>query len=180
MTKDHLDLKGFLILLCLTMLWGVNYTAVKIANVGFAPIFNSFLRSSIASACGIVYCLSIKEPLFHRDVRLFHGFIVGLFFGLEFVCIYLGILYTDAARAGILINCSPFAVVVGAYLFLKERLNITKIAGLVLAFVGLYSCPDDRLFLPFLQARALRRGSALRRFRLRSTVMAVRDLSMFC
>ncbi len=139
MTKDHLDLKGFLILLCLTMSWGVNYTAVKISNIGFAPIFNSFLRSSIASACGIMYCLFIKEPLFHRDIRLFHGFMVGLFFGLEFVCIYLGMFYTDAARAGILINCSPFAVVIGAYLFLKERLNITKIAGLVLAFMGLYS-----------------------------------------
>jgi drug/metabolite transporter (DMT)-like permease len=139
MTKDHLDLKGFLILLCLTMLWGLNYTAVKVSNLGFAPIFNAFLRSSIASAFGIVYCLSIKEPLFHRDIRLFHGCIVGLLFGLEFVCIYLGLLYTDSARAGILINCSPFIVAIGAYLFLRERLNITKVTGLVLAFIGLYS-----------------------------------------
>jgi len=139
MTKDHLDLKGFLILLCLTMLWGLNYTAVKVSNLGFAPIFNAFLRSSIASALGIVYCLSIKEPLFHRDIRLFHGCIVGLLFGLEFVCIYLGLLYTDSARAGILINCSPFVVAIGAYLFLRERLNITKVMGLVLAFIGLYS-----------------------------------------
>lgn len=139
MTKEHLDLKGFLILLCLTMLWGLNYTAVKISNAGFAPIFNSFLRSSIASAFGIMYCLSIKEPLFHRDIRLFHGFMVGLLFGLEFVCIYLGMLYTDAVRAGILINCSPFVVAVGAYLFLKEKLNITKITGLILAFIGLCS-----------------------------------------
>lgn len=139
MTKDHLDLKGFLILLCLTMLWGLNYTAVKVSNLGFAPIFNAFLRSSIASALGIVYCLSIKQPLFHRDIRLFHGSIVGLLFGLEFVCIYLGLLYTDSARAGILINCSPFVVAIGAYLFLKERLSITKVTGLVLAFIGLYS-----------------------------------------
>lgn len=139
MTKDHLDLKGFLILLCLTMLWGLNYTAVKVSNVGFAPIFNAFLRSSIASLLGIAYCLSIKQPLFHRDIRLFHGCMVGLLFGLEFVCIYLGLLYTDSARAGIMINCSPFVVAVGAYLFLKETLSITKVAGLVLAFIGLYS-----------------------------------------
>ncbi|HBE44514.1 MAG TPA: EamA/RhaT family transporter [Deltaproteobacteria bacterium] len=139
MAKEHLDLKGFFILLCLTMLWGLNYTAVKISNSGFAPIFNSFLRSSIASAFGIMYCLSIKERLFHRDIRLFHGFMVGLLFGLEFVCIYLGLFYTDATRAGILLNCSPFVVAIGAYLFLKEKLNITKIAGLVLAFIGVYS-----------------------------------------
>ena len=138
MTKDHLDLKGFSILLCLTMLWGLNYTAMKIANTGFAPIFNSFLRSSIASFLGIAYCRSIKEPLFHRDIRLFHGFMVGLLFGVEFVFIYLGLFYTDAARAGIFINCSPFVVAIGAFLFLKEKLGLNKIGGLFLAFAGLY------------------------------------------
>jgi drug/metabolite transporter (DMT)-like permease len=137
-TKDHLDLKGFLILLFLTLLWGCNYPAVKISNLGFSPIFNALLRSSIASVLGILYCLSIKEPLFHRDRRLFHGFVVGMLFGLEFVCIYLGMFYTDAARAGILINTSPFIVALGAYLFLRERLGILKIIGLALAFAGVY------------------------------------------
>ena len=136
--KDHLDLKGFLILVLLTLLWGCNYPAVKISNLGFSPIFNALLRSSIASVLGILYCLSIKEPLFHRDKRLFHGLVVGLLFGVEFVCVYLGMFYTDAARAGILINTSPFIVVLGAYLFLKERLSILRIIGLVLAFIGVY------------------------------------------
>jgi len=120
------------------MLWGCNYPAVKISNLGFSPVFNAFLRSSIASALGIVYCLSIKEPLFHRDRRLFHGFVVGMLFGLEFVCIYLGMFYTDAARAVILVNTSPFIVALGAYLFLRERLGLFKIIGLVLAFIGVY------------------------------------------
>jgi len=137
-TKDHLDLKGFLILLFLTLLWGCNYPAVKISNLGFSPIFNALLRSSIASVLGILYCLSIKEPLFHRDRRLFHGFVVGMLFGLEFVCIYLGMFYTDAGRAVILVNTSPFIVALGAYLFLRERLGILKIIGLALAFVGVY------------------------------------------
>ncbi len=138
MVKDHLDVKGFFILLVLTMLWGLNYPAIKISNLGFSPVFNCFLRSVIASAFGIGYCLYIKEPLFHRDIRLFHGFMVGLFFGLEFICIYIGMKYTDASRAIIFVNCSPFVVVIGAYLFLKEKLTITKIVGLFLAFGGLY------------------------------------------
>jgi drug/metabolite transporter (DMT)-like permease len=136
--KDHLDLKGFFILVLLTLLWGCNYTAIKISNLGFSPIFNAFLRSSIASALGIVYCLSVKQPLFHKDRRLFHGVVVGMLFGLEFVCIYVGMFHTDAARAGILINTSPFVVVLGAYFLLKERLGILRIIGLVLAFVGVY------------------------------------------
>ena len=137
MTKEHLDLKGFFIMVLLTMLWGVNYPAVKIANEGFSPIFNSFLRSSIASFFGIIYCLSIREPFFHRDIRLFHGFMTGVLFGLEFVCIYLGMRFTDSARAVILINMSPFVVVIAAYIFLKEKLTPGKIGGLILAFAGI-------------------------------------------
>ena len=73
---DYVDLKGFLILIVLTMLWGCHYPAVKISNIGFSPIFNAFLRSAIASVLGIIYCIMIKKPLFHRDRRLFHGFIM--------------------------------------------------------------------------------------------------------
>jgi drug/metabolite transporter (DMT)-like permease len=136
--KDYIDMKGFSILLLLTLLWGLNYPAIKISNVGFSPVFNGFLRSVIASALGIIYCIRIKQPLFHRDIRLFHGAVVGLLFGLEFVCIYLGLKYTDAARAVILVNFSPFVVTLGAFLILGEKLNPGKIIGLLLGFGGAY------------------------------------------
>jgi len=138
MVKSHIDLQGLGIILLLTLLWGFNYPAIKVSNVGFSPIFNALLRSVVASVLGVVYCISIKQPLFHRDIRFFHGFVVGMLFGLEFVCIYLGLLYTNASRAAILVNFSPFVVAFGAYLFLKEKLGITKIVGLILAFFGAY------------------------------------------
>jgi len=136
--KNHIDLQGFFIILLLTLLWGFNYPAIKVSNAGFSPVFNSFIRSVVASILGIIYCISIKQPLFHRDIRFFHGFVVGMLFGIEFVCIYVGLSYTNASRAAILVNFSPFIVTIGAYLFLKEKLGITKIAGLILAFIGAY------------------------------------------
>lgn len=136
--KDHVDVTGFSILVLATALWGLNYPAVKIANTGFSPVFNSFLRSAIASVCGIAYCFIIRQPLFHKDIRLWHGFVVGLLFGLEFVCIYWGLMYTDAARAVILVNLSPFVVALGAHFLLGERLSIPKTVGLVLALLGVY------------------------------------------
>jgi len=138
MTKDYIDLRGFITILVLTLLWGLNYPAIKFSNTGLSPIFTTFLRSSIASFFGIVYCIIIKQPLFHKGITLFHGFIVGMLFGLEFVCLYLGMLYTDAARSVIFIYLSPFVVAIGAHIFLKERLNIIKIIGLILAFLGIY------------------------------------------
>lgn len=136
-SKDYLDLKAILVMLVLTGIWGFNYIAVKYSNEGLAPIFTSALRSIIASICGIIYCVSKKEKLFHTDIRLFHGFMVGLLFALEFACIYVGLLHTDASRSIIFVNTSPFIVALGAHFLLKgDRLTVNKIVGLVLAFAG--------------------------------------------
>jgi drug/metabolite transporter (DMT)-like permease len=64
--------------------------------------------------------------------------VVGLLFGLEFACIYFGLLYTDAVRSSVFISLSPFVVAIGAHFFLKgDRLTLIKALGLVLAFGGI-------------------------------------------
>lgn len=136
--KEYLDLTAIVTLIILTLLWGFNYTAIKYSNQGISPVFASALRSIIASICGVIYCLRKGERLFHTDIMLFHGFMVGLLFGLEFACIYLGMFYTDAARSVIFVYLSPFVVAVGAHLFLRgDRLTVLKTMGLVLAFAGI-------------------------------------------
>jgi drug/metabolite transporter (DMT)-like permease len=136
-SRDYLDLKAVVIIVVLTLLWGFHYTAIKYSNEGISPIFASALRSFIACSCGVVYCLYKKQKLFHTDIMLFHGFVVGLLFGLEFACIYFGLLYTDAARSVVFVYLSPFVVAVGAHFFLKnDRLTFLKTLGLTLAFLG--------------------------------------------
>jgi len=138
-SKDYLDLKAVIFLIILTLLWGFNYTAIKYSNQGISPVFASTLRSMIALICGLIYCIRIGEKVFHTDRMLFHGFIAGLLFGLEFACIYFGMLYTDAARSVLFVYMSPFVVAIGAHLFLKgDRLNFLKTLGLVLAFMGIF------------------------------------------
>jgi len=138
-TKDYLDLKAVVILTIVTLLWGFNHPAIKISNQGVSPIFASTLRSIVASICGLIYCLRKGEKVFHKDVMLFHGVMVGLLFGVEFACIYFGLLYTDAARSVLFVYLSPFVVAIGAHFFLKgDRLTFLKILGLVLAFTGIF------------------------------------------
>lgn len=137
--RNYLDLPAVLIMIGLTLLWGFNVTTVKYINRGISPIFASTLRSMIASLCGILYCLQRGEKLFHTNIFLFHGIIVGILFGLEFLCIYLGMVYTDSARATIFINLSPFIVAIGAHFFLKgDQLTYLKMMGLILAFSGVF------------------------------------------
>jgi drug/metabolite transporter (DMT)-like permease len=138
-SRDYLDLEAIILVLILTLLWGFNFSTIKYVNQGISPVFASTLRSVIASICGAIYCIRKKEKLFHTDIRLFHGFIVGLLFGLEFACIYIGMLYTDAARSVLFVYLSPFVVAVGAHFFLKgDRLTLLKIVGLILAFTGIF------------------------------------------
>jgi len=138
-SKDYLDFKAILTIIILTLLWGLNYPAIKYSNQGVSPVFASTLRSIIASIFGIIYCIRKGERLFHTDIMLFHGFMVGLLFGLEFACIYFGMLYTDAARSVVFVYLSPFVVAMGAHFFLKgDRLTFLKILGLVIAFGGVF------------------------------------------
>lgn len=138
-SKDYLDHKAIILIIILTLLWGFNFPAIKYSNRGVSPVFASTLRSIIASICGLIYCLRKGERVFHTDIMLFHGFMVGLMFGLEFACIYFGMLYTDAARSVLFVYMSPFVVAVGAHLFLRgDRLNFLKTLGLVLAFMGIF------------------------------------------
>ena len=138
-SREYLDLTAIITITILTLLWGLNHTAIKYSTQGVSPIFASALRSVIASICGIIYCLRKGERIFHTDIMLFHGFIVGLLFGVEFACIYFGLLYTDAARSVIFVYLSPFVVAVGAHFFLKkDRLTLLKTLGLVLAFSGIF------------------------------------------
>ncbi len=136
-SRDYLDLKAVTIIIVLTLVWGFHYTSIKYSNEGVSPVFASALRSFIACSCGVVYCLYKEQKLFHTDIMLFHGFVVGLLFGLEFACIYFGLLYTDAARSVVFVYLSPFVVAVGAHFFLKgDRLTLLKTIGLILAFLG--------------------------------------------
>ncbi len=137
--KDYLDAKAVLIVLMMTLLWGFNYPAIKYSTQGVSPVFASTLRSIIASICGLIYCLKKEEKLFHKDVMLLHGIVVGLLFGAEFACIYFGLLYTDAARSVLFVYLSPFVVAAGAHIFLKgDRLTFLKTLGLILAFMGIF------------------------------------------
>jgi len=137
--KEYLDLPAILTMVVLTSLWGFNYTAIKMTTEGIAPVFASTLRSLIASIFGVIYCLRKGEKLFHTDIMLFHGFMVGLLFGLEFACMYFGMLYTDAARSVVFVYTAPFVVAIGAHFFLRgDRLTFQKTMGLVLAFIGVY------------------------------------------
>jgi drug/metabolite transporter (DMT)-like permease len=146
---DRLDARAVLVLLACCACWGVNQTAIKVANSGISPVLQAGIRSLLAGA--LVYAWSVARgiPLFERDRTLWPGILAGVLFAGEFVTLYIGLDHTSASRGVVLLYMAPFAVAFGAhYLIPGDRLTTTKIAGLTAALAGLVVAMGEGVFAP--------------------------------
>ena len=72
------------------------------------------------------------------DGTLIPGVAAGLLFGLEFILIFRGLLWTDASRASLFIYTAPFFVVIGSrWLLPGDRFDGWQWLGLALSFAGI-------------------------------------------
>lgn len=147
-TRPAIDGFAAAMMMVLTFSWGLNQVAVKVANVGYNPVFAVLLRSAIACVLVYLWCLHRRIPLFERDTTLVPGIVAGVLFGAEFALIFVGLDYTTAARGALMLNTMPFFVLVGGHFLLGERMNGRRFAGLVLAFAGVVLVFSDELSLP--------------------------------
>jgi drug/metabolite transporter (DMT)-like permease len=125
------------VFLCLT--WGFNQPAIKVAILEGVP---PLLQCAIRSTLGIFIVLGIMQwrglPVWNADGSSTPGIVAGVLFGVEFLLIYRGLLYTTASRAVLFIYLAPFFVVIGArWLFPGDRFGVMQWLGLLLAFVGM-------------------------------------------
>jgi drug/metabolite transporter (DMT)-like permease len=141
--RDAVDLAAASIMVGLTFSWGLNYVAAKISYAGYDPVFVSIARSIVGGLCVLGWCWLRGIRLFEADGSLVSGIIVGVLFGVEFLCLYIGLEYTTVARNTLLVNTMPFWVLIGGHFLLGERINARKLGGLVLAFCGLVAVFSD-------------------------------------
>ena len=76
--------------------------------------------------------------LFERDGTLGAGLLGGALFALEFLLIYLGLVWTTATRAVLFLYLAPFFVVIGSrWLIPGDRFHLSQWFGLLLSFAGI-------------------------------------------
>ncbi len=125
---------ALMVMLCLS--WGFNQISVKLALPDIPPL----MQAAIRSAGGLVIILLVAwfrgVPLFRRDGTLKAGLLAGIFFGVEFILIYRGLVYTTASRAVVFLYIAPFIVALGSKRFLGEALSGLQWGGLALSFAG--------------------------------------------
>jgi drug/metabolite transporter (DMT)-like permease len=122
--------------LCLS--WGFNQVAIKLALPEIPPLIQAAFRSTIGALIVIAWARSRGVALMEADGTLVAGVVAGALFGLEFILIFRGLLWTDASRASLFIYTAPFFVVIGSrWLVPGDRFDRRQWLGLLLSFTGI-------------------------------------------
>jgi drug/metabolite transporter (DMT)-like permease len=138
-SATSLTLTGFLVVLLVCHLWGGSMPTIKVSEHGIPPLVTATGRIAVATLLLLFYARIIKEPVMLPRKNFWHGVLLGVFFGFTMLFLYMGLVFTDAARGTIFYSTKPFWVAVGAHFIMtQDRLNLRKIAGLTLALVGVY------------------------------------------
>jgi drug/metabolite transporter (DMT)-like permease len=122
----------------LSLCWGFNQVAIKVAIHDIPPFLQSAARSVIAAVLVTAWTRWRGIALFERDGTLLAGVAAGALFALEFLLIYPGLLWTTATRAVLFLYLAPFFVVIGSRWFVPgDHFHSSQWFGLSLSFVGI-------------------------------------------
>ncbi len=121
--------------LCLS--WGFNNVAIKLAIHDIPPLIQSSSRSAIAAVIIGIWARLRGITIFKNDGTLAAGFWAGVFFALEFLLIYRGLLWTTATRGVLFVYLAPFFVVIGSRWFIPgDHFDRSQWLGLLFSFIG--------------------------------------------
>lgn len=123
--------------LLVVLLWGLNFTAVKMALSELPPFFFTALRFGIV---GLVLAPFARPRL----EQLPHILGIALTLGVgHFGLLFFGVSGMDAATAALITQLGvPFSVLLAWGIF-HERIGVSRIVGLLLAFAGIALIAGD-------------------------------------
>ncbi|MBM3184451.1 MAG: O-acetylserine/cysteine exporter [Chlamydiae bacterium] len=123
----------FLFLFFLICIWGVSFTASKIALQTLPPIFLCFLRFALSS---IPFIFFVKRPPIALIKLALYGFLMfALQFSLLFSAMKAGI---TPALASVLLQCQAFFAIGLGIFFLKESYRLSQTIGALTSFLGIF------------------------------------------
>ena len=144
-TARPLDAVAALIMVALTLSWGLNQVSIKLTLPEIPPFIQATVRSIGAFAIIALWARARGVSLTIRDGTLAGGILAGVLFGLEFLLIFPALQFTAASRATLFIYTAPFVVALGSTALLGEKLRAAQWLGLLCSFAGLvvaFGMPD--------------------------------------
>lgn len=125
--------KDLAIALLVVLIWGANFTVIRLGLNGIPPLLLVSLRFSLAAFPAILF---VKRPAIQLSHLLMYGFSVGIG---QFVCLFYAIhIGMPAGVASVVLQAQAFFTMLFAVMLLGESVTFRQVAGLVLAASGLY------------------------------------------
>ena len=140
-----MDAFGAAALIAFALHLAFNQVVIKVTSGGFGPVFQAGLRSG--GAVLVLYFWMRMRGVSMRVPRnaWAGGIAAGLFFTLEFMCLFSALDITTVSRASVIFYSMPVWLSLLAHVVIPgERLTGLKTAGLVLAMSGVAIALADR------------------------------------
>lgn len=119
--------------LCVVLIWGTNFVAMKVGLKDFTPFQLGAARYTLAVLPLILF---VRPPRLHWKWVVLFGLFQGVGqFGLLFLALRVGM---TAALASVLLQTQVFFTALFGVLFLKERIGRPLQIGLALAGIGIF------------------------------------------
>jgi drug/metabolite transporter (DMT)-like permease len=142
--KSHIDTFGTVALVLFAVNFGFNQVVIKVTSDGFNPVFQAGLRSAGAVLVLFLWMhlrgISISLP----RAAIPGGIAAGLFFTVEFICVFLALDLTTVSRASIMLYSMPVWLGLLAHLLIPgERMSGLRLLGMALAMGGVALALSD-------------------------------------
>lgn len=137
--KD-IDVRGAVLAVLVSILWGANPVAIKIGLVDAPPIRLAWMRFLIGGAVIALWAWATGR---FAGLRIERGewrplIFLGLLFTLQIGMMNVGTSLTSAAHSAVLLNLyAVHTVVLAHFLIPGDRLSATKAAGVLVAYSGI-------------------------------------------
>ncbi len=139
----------YLLLSILALIWASAFFNIKIATYSYGPITIAFFRILFGAIPVVFLCLykKIKIEAFSKDWFWFAS-IGTINLVIPFFLIAYGVQKVQSNLAAILMASTPLSATILAHFFTKkEKINVTKIVGILTGFFGIVMLFSDNILI---------------------------------
>ena len=137
MSNNQMTLRSSLYAAFLCMLFGGNAVAIKFSLTGVGAFTSAGLRFTIAAFVIFLWAIFTKHSLKISKKQMLQLLILSLFFVMQTSCLYIGLTKTTASHGILIINLTPFFILVLAHCLIPgDQITLKKGLGVIFGFLG--------------------------------------------